>query len=496
MLVPLILGGTVASANGSDVARPEIDQEQIAAANRASWGINMASLDASHPDEEPSAAEADRMLPAAAAEQMAAMRITREPLTQLAIEMNAQQKAANALTDPTQKQAARQAWQQAMNDLAHESATRSILRDLYSPAQLREQMTWFWFNHFNVHASKRDIRAMVGDYEDHIRSHALGRFRDLLETTLRHPAMLRYLDNDQNAVGHINENYAREIMELHSMGVGSGYTQKDVQELARILTGVGVSLNPDPPRLKPVLQPLLIREGLFEFNPNRHDFGPKQFLGHAIEGSGFHEVEQALDLIAASPATAHHVSSQIAIYFMGDNPPPPLVDRMATAWRSSDGDISTVLRTLFQSHEYRASLGQTFKDPVHYVISAVRYAYDGRVILNADPMINWLNRMGEGLYNHETPDGYPMSASAWTGPGQMETRFEIARTIGNGAAGLFRPRGPGTADRPAFPQLQNALYYDGLAQTLSPATRTVLDQANSPQQWNMLFLASPDFMRR
>ncbi len=133
-----------------------------------------------------------------------------------------------------------------MNDLVREAQSRSLLRDLYAPDQLREQMTWFWFNHFNVQSSKRDIRAMVGDYEDQaIRPHALGKFRDLLEATLRHPAMLRYLDNDQNAAGRINENYAREIMELHTMGVGSGYTQKDVQELARILTGVGVDLQPE-----------------------------------------------------------------------------------------------------------------------------------------------------------------------------------------------------------------------------------------------------------
>jgi hypothetical protein len=112
------------------------------------------------------------------------------------------------------------------------------------------------------------------------------------------------------------------------MGVGSGYSQKDVQELARILTGVGVDLKPDAPKLKPQWQPLYVREGLFEFNPARHDFGDKQFLGHTIKGSGFHEVEQALDLIAASPATAHHVSLQLATYFTGDNPPP----RWWTAW--------------------------------------------------------------------------------------------------------------------------------------------------------------------
>src|SRR6202012_2042572 len=125
---------------------------------------------------------------------------------------------------------------------------------------LQEQLTWFWFNHFNVHQYKANLRAMVGDYEETaIRPHALGRFRDLLEATLRPPAMLRYLDNADTAAGHINENYAREIMELHTMGVGSGYSQKDVQELARILTGAGIDLKPESPKLRPDWQPLYVR---------------------------------------------------------------------------------------------------------------------------------------------------------------------------------------------------------------------------------------------
>lgn len=471
--------------------------DQLAAINRISWGATP-SLVASPPDLRTALHPApDAPLPEAAQAQIAAMRISREPMAALVVALDAQNKAANALTDPDQKKAAQADYQKAMNDLAREAATRSLLRDLYSPAQLQEQMTWFWFNHFNVQAGKRDIRAMVGDYEDQaIRPHALGRFRDLLEATLRHPAMLRYLDNDQNAAGHINENYAREIMELHSMGVGSGYSQKDVQELARILTGVGVDLRPDPPRLKPALQPQLIRAGLFEFNPARHDYGDKEFLGHHIKGSGFAEVEQALDLIAAAPATAQHVSGQIAHYFMGDDVPPALVDRMAGTFRSSKGDIAQVLRTMFQSAEYRASLGGAFKDPVHYAVSAVRMAYGDRVILNADPIINWLNRMGEGLYAHETPDGYPVQASAWTGPGQMAVRFEIARQIGGGSAGLFKPREAGATEQPAFPQIQNALYFNALAQSLRPATKAALDQSVSPQEWNVLFLSSPDFMRR
>src|SRR6201995_5080617 len=149
-----------------------------------------------------------------------------------------------------------------MRSLATQSATRSLLRDLYSADQLREKMTWFWFNHFTVNQNKADIRAFIGDYEDQaIRPHALGKFRDLVEATLRHPAMLRYLDNAENARGHLNENYARELMELHTMGVGSGYTQQDVTELARILTGVGVDQNPKDPNVPAEHKADFIRNG-------------------------------------------------------------------------------------------------------------------------------------------------------------------------------------------------------------------------------------------
>lgn len=435
-------------------------------------------------------------LPPAAQARIDAMRISQEPMAQLVVDMDAQNRAANQITDAPTREAAKKAWRQTLNDLSREAATRSLLRDLYSPDQMREQMTWFWFNQFNVHAQKRDIRAMVGDYEDVIRSHSLGRFRDLLEATLRHPAMLRYLDNDQNAAGHINENYAREIMELHTMGVGSGYSQKDVQELARILTGVGVRLRPDPPRMKPEWQSLYLRDGLFEFNPARHDFGTKQFLGHTIKGAGFAEVEQALDLIARNPATARRLSTRMAIYFMGDNPPPAVVDAMVAAWRQSDGDIAAVLRAMKGAPAYKASLGHAFKDPVHYVVSAVRYAFGsgagGNVVLNVDPMIRWLNRMGQGLYDRQTPDGYPLSASSWTGPGQMEVRFEIAKSIGNGSSGLMRPADPTAPYQPAIPPMQQV----GMDQAFSTQTRAVLDQAKSPAEWNMLFLSSPEFMRR
>ncbi len=493
----LVIGGVVSCAASATPAPAD-----TALLNRLSWGVDgrgMADMAAHGPARyiEDQLRAPPASAPAAAQAQIDAMRISREPLAQIVVEMDAQNKAANAIPDPDQKKAARDTYNKAMNDLGREAQSRSLLRDLYAPDQLREQMTWFWFNHFNVQAGKRDIRAMVGDYEDQaIRPHALGRFRDLLEATLHHPAMLRYLDNDQNAANHINENYAREIMELHTMGVGSGYTQKDVQELGRILTGVGVDTKPDAPKLRPQLQPLYVRAGLFEFNPARHDFGEKQFLGHTIHGSGFGEVEQALDLIAASPATASHVSSEIATYFTGDAPPPALVDTMAATFLHSHGDIAVVLRTLFRSPEFKASLGKTFKDPIHYAVSAVQIAYDGRTILNTDPLQNWLQQMGEGLFQHETPDGYAMESAAWSGPGQMETRFEIARMIGGGAAGLFKPRDGSVPEQPAFPQIQNALFYQSLQQQLSASTTKVLSQANSPQEWNALYLSSPEFMRR
>jgi len=482
------------AARAADVALPA-----SAWADRLTWGAlpDPAADAAVGPgrwlDEQ--LADRDTTLPPGPRELVAAMRISREPVAALVVDVDAQNRAAGAIADPDQKKAAREAYQKSLNALADEARQRSVLRDLYAPDQLREQMTWFWVNHFNVQANKRDIRAMVGDYEDTLHDHAFGSFRSILEATLRHPAMLRYLDNDQNAAGRINENYAREIMELHAMGVGSGYTQVDVEALARILTGVGVSLKPDPPRLKPALQPLYLRAGLFEFNPARHDFGDKRFLGHVIRGSGFAEVEQALDLIAASPATAHHVSAGLAAYFVGDAAPPALVDRMAATYRRSHGDMAQVMRTMIRSREFAASLGGAFKDPVHYAVSAIRLAYGDRPILNPAPVLGWLNRMGEGLYGHETPDGYPLAAASWSGPGQLATRFDIARQIGGGSAGLFRAAGA-AADAPAFPQLQNALYFGGLSQRLSPATRTALAQATSPQDWNALFLSAPEFMRR
>ncbi len=330
---------------------PPRDMTDIDWLNRVTWGANETSLAKLRAmgakkwlDWQLHPTAADRLPPAVQA-QIDAMTISKQPMFELVADMAARGKAANQIADLDAKRAAQQANQQAMTDLARQGAAREILRDLYSPAQLREQMTWFWFNHFNVHQYKSDIRAMVADYEDRaIRPHALGRFRDLLGATVHHPAMLRYLDNAANAGGHINENYAREIMELHTMGVGSNYTQQDVQELARCLTGLGIDANPENPKLSLPMQAQFVRDGLFEFNPARHDYGDKVFLGHTIKGAGMPEIDDVLDILAREPATARHISREIATVLR-------IGQSAASAGGSDDANLSAHRR------RYRGGVG-------------------------------------------------------------------------------------------------------------------------------------------
>jgi uncharacterized protein (DUF1800 family) len=479
------------------------DPHDIAVLNRLSWGATTASaqqlrseglarwLSAQlHPAKDDSLPEQARIA-------IDGMDISHRSLTDINAEIRSLREVANAAKGKPGFDGAQKAYQQRLTEYARQAATRSLLRDLYSGNQLKEQLTWFWMNHFNVHQNKAEIRAFVGDYEEHaIRPNVLGKFRDLLIATAFHPAMLQYLDNAQNAAGHINENYAREIMELHTMGVGSGYTQKDVQELARILTGVGLNLTGKTPKVRRGQRGEYREGNLFQFNPNRHDFGDKIFLGHTITGEGLNEVAEAIVILTRQPATAHFVSNKLAQFFCCDAPPESLVSAMATTFRSTDGDITAVLETLFASPEFAASLNGKFKDPIHFAVSALRVTYGDTVILNSQPLMNWLNRSGEPLYGHETPDGYPLTEASWSGPGEMETRFEIARLIGSGHSRLYLlPGDPGPEPAPT-PDIRQSHYFRAIEPTLGAATRDALVQAKAPGEWNMLFLSSPEFMHR
>jgi uncharacterized protein (DUF1800 family) len=441
----------------------------------------------------PAVPERDR-LTAVIADQIAALEISSRDGATLLAEVQAEQKRIRELPED-QRMTAQQQLNQRGNALAAEAARRELLRALYSSQQLQEQLAWFWSNHFSVHQAKANLRWLVADYtEQAIRPHLLGHFRDLVLATLTHPAMLQYLDNAQNAGGHVNENYARELLELHTLGVDGGYSQQDVQELARILTGVGVVGAPDPPQLKPEWRALYVRAGAFEFNPARHDFGAKTLLGKRIEGRGFEEVEQAVDIIVAQPACAQFVARRLAMFFVADEPSPALVARMARSFQKSGGDLHAVVRTMLESREFTTALGSKFKDPMHFAIGSLRLAYDGRAISNTQPLVNWLNSLGEPLFGRATPDGYPLTQTAWASSGQMSRRFEIARAIGGGNAGLFQSDDASVAA--GFPQLASRLYFDALEPRLSAQTRSGLERAASQTEWNTLLLASPELNYR
>jgi uncharacterized protein (DUF1800 family) len=405
-------------------------------------------------------------LPVPIAAEIAALEISHADPAKWLADVNARYKVINAMSDGADKEQARKTINDRGNKLAYEAIRRDLLRAVYSPAQLQEQMVWFWLNHFSVFQYKANLRWLVGDYEERaIRPHVFGHFKDLVMASLQHPAMLQYLDNNQNAAGHINENYARELLELHTLGVGGGYSQ----------------------------QRFYLRSGAFEFNPARHDFGAKTLLGHPIAGQGFGEVEYAVGLIVSQPACARFVSRQLALYFVADDPPPALVERIAQTFMHTDGDIVAVLHELFMSREFAAALGGKFKDPTRYVVSAIRFAYDGKPISNTRPVLNWLNGLGEAPYGRQTPDGYPLTELGWASSGQMSRRFEIARAIGAGNAGLFDPEEGAAAGAAGFPQLSNRLYFQAVEPFLAAHTKEALNRANSQQEWNTFLLSSPEF---
>ncbi len=272
---------------------------------------------------------------------------------------------------------------------------------------------------------------------------------------------------------------------------------------------MNLDVNVKAPRLPPGLQGVYVRNGLFEFNPKRHDFSDKQILGKTIRGRGLSELDDVLNLLCRQPATARFISHKLAVYFVSDSPSPALVERMAQSFLRSDGDIPAVLRTMFDTPEFVLSLGAKFKDPLHYVVSSVRLAYDGSTITNTTPMFNWLNTLGEPINGRQTPDGYSLLETSWASPGQMTSRFDIAKAIAAGTPGLFKLESkmenksensplPALAQSQEIPRpaLANSDYVKNWLKNFSPASRQALQQAGTPQEWNAFFLATPEMMRR
>ena len=365
-----------------------------------------------------------------------------------------------------------------------EQATQGrLVRAIASSHQLEEVLVDFWYNHFNVFSGKGRDRFLVGIYEEQaIRPHVLGKFRSLLEATAKHPAMLFYLDNWQNTAPNspgargrykgLNENYARELMELHTLGVNGGYTQQDVITLARILTGWGF----------PRGRQGAADESGFYFDANRHDSSDKVFLGQTIKGSGMAEGEQALDILARHPATARHISYKLAQYFLADNPPASLVDQLAKRFQETDGDIKAVLNALFHSSEFLdpKSYNAKLKTPYQYVVSAIR-ATDTQVE-NFRPAAGVLRQMGMPIYGCPTPDGYKNTEEAWLNPDAVLRRISLTTAL---ATGHFAGGSPVDAQQLA----------KTLGNNLSAKTMEVI-AANSDSMKAALMLGSPEFMRR
>jgi uncharacterized protein (DUF1800 family) len=433
-------------------------------------------------------------------------------------------------------------------EVVQESQQAKILRAVYSERQLQEVMTDFWFNHFNVYVQKGPDRILTASYErDAIRPNVFGKFEDLLKATAEHPAMLFYLDNWMSASPNakmpdrdelrrmrrerrfggfgnramrrmemdemrrvnqngkvpnrsrgLNENYAREIMELHTLGVDGGYTQKDVQEVARCFTGWTIRY----PRAG----------GDFYFNQFMHDDGEKTVLGKKIpSGGGIKDGYAVIHMLATHPSTAKFVSTKLARKFISDNPPPALVARMSQAFLKTDGDIREVLRTMFKSPEFFAAENYRakIKTPFEMTVSAVRAI--GADTNGAPQFHRWMAQMGEGLFMCQPPTGYPDTAERWVNTGALLERM-------NFALALSENRIPGArvnlqnllADASATRQSQVVDHFVKLLLRgqISPQTRETIDKSLGERRLAMaggqvdvakvvgLILGSPEFQRQ
>jgi uncharacterized protein (DUF1800 family) len=316
----------------------------------------------------------------------------------------------------------------AKRDYVQQLTYAKVLRAISSNRQLQEVMVDFWFNHFNVFSGKDDEAALLPDYEEKVlRRNALGRFPELLEATARSPAMLKYLDNWRSSVPRpnakqkqgINENYARELLELHTMGVDGGYTQADVVAVARCFTGWTVADPQKDPR--------------FVFKPQMHDFGQKIVLGHLIPaGGGVEDAAVVLHILEAHPSTARFIARKLARRFVSDDPPDELVQRVATIYLETNGDIRSMLRAIFEAPEFwsRKALRAKVRSPLELVVASVR----GLNASVADPLqlARLVGRIGEPLYGAQPPTGYPDFARTWLSSGALLARIDFGLQLANG----------------------------------------------------------------
>jgi uncharacterized protein (DUF1800 family) len=410
-----------------------------------------------------------------------------------------------------------------------EMSEQKLLRAVYSERQLEEVLVDFWFNHFNVFAGKGPTRIYLAEYErDAIRPHALGSFRDLLGATAHSPAMLFYLDNWQSsdpdaartatAAGRgqmrrdpnqrrgrqlsdeqrarvlqavqqrqrrgLNENYARELMELHTLGVSGGYTQQDIIEVAKAFTGWTIQ----QPR----------RGGGFAFDERRHVKGPKTVLGKKIDKGGVDDGEAVLDLLAAHPATATFIATKLTRRFVSDDPPKALVERAAAKFRSTNGNLREVVRTILTSPEFTSAeaMRAKVKTPFEFVASALRAT--GARIEDGTVLVRNLQGLGMPLYMAQPPTGYIDRADVWINTGALLNRMNFAiALVNNRLRGVQVDLTPIIGrNPPEIAAARDALVASLLSNEASDATRATIAKGGEVTQVAALTLGSPEFQRR
>ena len=395
--------------------------------------------------------------------------------------------------------------------VVEELAMAKVARAIYSERQLQQIMDDFWFNHFNVFAGKGEDRWFLTSYErDVIEPHAMGKFKDLLTATAKSPAMLFYLDNFLSAdprapqrmaaerasrqyrrggfgrpgpprvppqqqakknVRGLNENYGRELMELHTLGVDGGYTQKDVTEVARCFTGWTI----DKPR----------EYADFKFDERLHDPDPKMVLGKKVHAGGMKDGEQVIELLARHPSTAKFISTKLARRFVSDTPPQSLVTRMAKTFESSDGDIRAVLKTMIYSPEFwsREAYRAKIKTPFELVVSTARAL--GSDVDTPMPLVQWTGRIGEPLYQCQPPTGYADKSDAWVNTGALLNRLNFSLALaGNKVRGSRSDVGSllgAEADGDAKSALNRAVQVFLGGQTAATTVETLEKQIENPQ---------------
>ncbi|MGL4810814.1 MAG: DUF1800 domain-containing protein, partial [Beijerinckiaceae bacterium] len=345
---------------------------------------------------------------------------------------------------------------------------------------LAERMVWFWSNHFCVSVAKgQAIRVLAGAYErEAIRPHVFGRFADLLRAVEQHPAMLIYLDNRQSIGPNsragtrrgrgLNENLAREILELHTLGVGGGYTQGDVTALAKLITGwTVIGPNDEDGEI-----------GQFRFNANRHEPGEQIFMGRKYAGEGLRKGESALEDISRHPATANFIALKLARHFVADDPPKRLVASLSDTFRKSDGDLAKVMHALVEAPEAREAQPQKLRSPQEFLVAALR-ATGARP--PAPQLVSALNAMGQPLWMPSGPNGFPDTQSHWANPEGLKVRLETAAALARQAQGGAKPD-----------ELLDAV----LGPLASPESRQTVARAESRAQGIALMLMSPEFQRR